>query len=398
MLIINGNLYTMAKDHIANGYVRTEGKKIAEVGTMGNLPAELLKEEEEILDVKGAWVLPGLIEAHAHIGITEEKTGLIGDDCNEQTNPITPALRAIDGINPMDPAFHDAIQAGITSVMAGPGSANVVGGQFVFMKTHGRCVDDMIIKNPAAMKVAFGENPKTVYGDQNICPCTRMGIAYLLRKELFRAVQYKEALESGEITERDFDLDAWLPVLNREIPMKAHAHRADDIQTAIRIAREFDLDITIDHCTEGHLITDEITRSGFPAIVGPDLTSRSKNEVEYMSFKTAHILAEGGVKTAITTDHPVTLIQNLPLCAGLAVKAGFSIEDGLRSLTIHPACICRVQDRVGSLEVGKDADIAVFSGNPMEIFTRTLYTVIDGEIIYRYGEQTEEQQRERRRK
>lgn len=201
---------------------------------------------EEVLDVDGAWVLPGLIEAHAHIGISEEKWGAIGDDCNEQTNPVTPALRAVDAVNAMDPAFHDAIKAGITSVMTGPGSINVVGGQFVFMKTQGRCVDNMAILNPAAMKAALGENPKTAYGEQGRCPSTRMGEAALLRKTLLEAVQYQKDKERGRLDREDFEKEPWMPVLQRVIPMKIHAHRADDILTAIRIAKEFNIDITID--------------------------------------------------------------------------------------------------------------------------------------------------------
>ena len=384
MLIINGRIYTMEGPVIERGYVKTNGKKIESTGRMEELPGQV--EEERILDVDGAWVMPGLIEAHAHIGITEEKTGLIGDDCNEQTDPVNPSLRAIDGINPMDPAFHDAIQAGITSVMAGPGSADVVGGQFVFMKTWGRCVDEMIVKQPAAMKIAFGENPKTTYGDQGQCPGTRMGVAALLREELFRAKQYKEEKESGKLEKEDFNMEPWIPVLNKEIPMKAHAHRADDILTAIRIAREFDIDITLDHCTEGHLIAEEIAASGFPAITGTGLTARSKQEVEYLSFKSAGVLTEAGVLTAVTTDHPVALIQYLPLCAGLEVKYGLPMEEGLKALTINAAKICRTEDRVGSLAEGKDADIAIFTGNPMEIFTQTLYTIIDGEIVYEFEE------------
>lgn len=383
MWIINGKIYTMAGYVFENGYVRVEGTKIAEVGAMEEITRKRGELKGEIvLDVQGAWVLPGLIEAHAHIGLTEEKSGIIGDDCNEQTNPILPGLCGLDAVNPFDPAFHDAIQAGITSVMTGPGSADVVGGQFVFMKTQGRCVDNMIVKNPAAMKVAFGENPKTSYGDQNMCPSTRMGIAYMLRKELFKASQYLEKKEAGKLEELDFDMEQWVPVLKKEIPLKAHAHRADDILTAIRIAKEYDLDITLDHCTEGHLVLDEIVKSGFPAIVGTDLTSRSKVEVEYMSFKTAGILAGAGVKIAVTTDHPVALIQYLPICAGYSVKYGLPMEEGLKSLTIYPAQICQVADRVGSLEHGKDADIAIFDGNPMEVFTQTLYTIVDGEIVY----------------
>lgn len=422
MWIINGKIYTMADKFFENGYVRIRGKLIEEVGPMeeaaqkglpdlsglkertgssgkrslsalsGGVRGSVSSEEcgdrseeayeEEILDVHGAWVLPGLIEAHAHIGLTEEKSGIIGDDCNEQTNPVLPAIRGLDAVNPLDPAFHDAIQAGITSVMAGPGSANVVGGQFVFMKTHGRCVDDMVVKSPAAMKVAFGENPKTTYGEQNTCPATRMGTAYMLRKALFEAGQYLEKKEKGVLEEPDFDMEPWIPVLKKEIPLKAHAHRADDIFTAIRIAKEFDVDITIDHCTEGHLIANEIAAAGYPVIAGTDLTSRSKVEVEYMSFKTAGILADAGVKVAVTTDHPVALIQYLPICAGYSVKYGLPMEEGLKALTINPAQICRTDDRVGSLEAGKDADIAVFDGNPMEVFTHTLYTIVDGEIVY----------------
>lgn len=379
MVIINGNIFPMEGKNIECGYIYTNGKIIKEIGDMKDFKE---KKKEKILDVNGAWVLPGLIESHAHIGITEEKWGTIGDDCNEATNPVTPALRAIDALNPMDPAFHDAIEAGITSVMTGPGSANVVGGQFVFMKTQGRCVDNMVIKNPAAMKVAFGENPKTTYGDQNLYPSTRMGTAALLRKTLFQAVQYKKDKESGRLEKEDFEMEPWMPVLNKEIPLKAHAHRADDILTAIRIAKEFHLDITIDHGTEGHLIVDEIKESGFPVIVGTDLTSRSKLEVQNMSFKTNKILHDAGILFSITTDHPVALIQYLPICAGLAVRNGLSVEAALKAITIYAAKICRVDDRVGSLKVGKDADIAIYSGNPLETFTKTLYTIIDGEIIY----------------
>ena len=380
MLIINGKIFTMTGKPVDCGYIRTEGKVITEVGTMSSLDKR--QKGDEGLDVDGAWVLPGLIEAHAHIGISEEKWGAIGDDCNELTNPVTPALRAIDAVNAMDPAFHDAIKAGITSVMTGPGSSNVVGGQFVFMKTQGRCVDNMAILNPAAMKAALGENPKTTYGEQGNCPATRMGEAALLRRTLLEAVQYQKDKERGRLDREDFEKEPWMPVLQRVIPMKVHAHRADDILTAIRIAKEFNIDITIDHGTEAHLIVDEVKASGFPVIVGTDLTSRSKLEVQNMNFKTNKILAEAGVLIAVTTDHPVALIQYLPLCAGLAVKEGLPMEEGLKAITINPAKICRVEQRVGSLEAGKDADIAIFTGNPMEVFTKTLYTIIDGEIIY----------------
>lgn len=382
MLITNGKIITMEDKEIENGYVKIKGRHIEEVGKMSDIPS--ISGKEKVLDVKGAWVLPGIIESHCHIGISEERIGMIGDDCNEGTTPVTPALRALDAINPMDAAFHDAIEAGITSVMVGPGSANVVGGQFLFMKTHGRCIDEMVVKNPAAMKVAFGENPKTCYGDKDEYPATRMGVAALLRKTLFEAAQYKKEKENGTLEKIDFDMEPWLPVLNKEIPLKAHAHRADDIQTAIRIGKEFDLLMTLDHGTESHLVVEQVKASGYPVIVGPDLTSRSKPEVQNMNFKTNHILQENNVLFSIMTDHPVSMIQYLPLCAGMAVKKGLPMMEGLKSITINAARICGVEDRVGSLRKGKDADVAIFSGNPMEVFTKTLYTIIDGEVVYDY--------------
>ena len=382
VVIINGKIFTMEKmtGIIEKGYVRINGKRIEDIGTMSSF---LWKSgDDHVIDVDGAWVMPGLIEAHSHIGITEEKVGMVGDDCNEGTMPVTATLRALDAVNAMDPAFHDAIQAGITSVMVGPGSANVVGGQFLFMKTQGRCIDEMVVQAPAAMKVAFGENPKGLYGGRDEMPATRMGIAAILRKTLFEAREYCRKKERGQLEQEDFELEPWIPVFQKKIPLKAHAHRADDILTAIRIAKEFDLDITIDHATEGHLIADEIVASGFPVILGPELSSRSKPEVQYMNFKTPAKMQEAGVLFSITTDHPVSMIQYLPLCVGLAVKQGLPLMEGLKALTINAARICRVEDRVGSLKVGKDADIAIFTGNPMEIFTNTLYTIIDGKIVY----------------
>lgn len=373
---------TMTGQIYENGTIWIENGKIKEVteGTLKNVPSV---SSEQVLDVHGAWVMPGLIEAHCHMGIMEEKKGMEGDDCNENVDPCTPYLRAIDAINSMDAAFDDAVRAGITSAMIGPGSSNVVGGQFAFVKTKGRCIDDLIVKAPAAMKVAFGENPKVNFSGQGKSPVTRMSIAAVLREELFKANQYKADKEKGsEDFKEDFRMEPWLPVLNGEIPLKAHAHRADDIFTAIRIAKEYGLRMTLDHCSEGHLIAERLAKEDFPAIVGPDLSSRSKIEVQNVAFKTVGILNKAGVQTAICTDHPVSLIQSLPLCAGLAVKAGLSFEEGLKSITINPAVICGVADRVGSLEPGKDADIAIFDGNPMEIATKTLYTIIDGNIVY----------------
>ena len=388
--ICNGMVLPMAGGTftcIPNGRVFIKNGKILAVGEGNFLPPELAGEEILWLDAQGGIVMPGIIEAHCHMGITEEKKATEGDDCNENVNPITPFLRAIDAINPMDAAFDDAVRAGITCAMVGPGSSNVVGGQFAVIKTKGRCIDDLIVKAPAAMKVAFGENPKVNFSGMGKSPCTRMAIAAMLREELFEAREYlRKKEEGGENFTPDFEKECWIPVLKREIPLKAHVHRADDIFTAIRIAKEFDLDMTLDHCSEGHLIAEKVAESGFPAILGPDLSSRSKIEVQNMAFKTAGVLNHAGVKTAITTDHPVSLIQSLPLCAGLACKSGLPLEQAYLSITYYPAQILGVTDRVGSLENGKDADIAIFSGNPMESFTETLYTILEGEVIYARNE------------
>ncbi|CDA69081.1 amidohydrolase [Clostridium sp. CAG:510] len=381
LYITGGKILTMAGRVYENGTIGIQNGKIAEIkeGSIHNAGCNCQKN---IINVDGAWVMPGLIEAHCHVGISEEKKGMEGDDCNENVNPITPYLRAIDAINTMDAGFSDAVRAGITSAMIGPGSSNVVGGQFAFLKLFGRCIDDLIVRAPAAMKVAFGENPKVNYSGMGKSPSTRMAIAGMLREELFHAREYLKKKKENRNFEPDFRMEPWEAVFNGEIPLKAHVHRVDDIFTAVRIAKEFGLRMTLDHCSEGHLVADRLAQEGFPAIVGPDLSSRSKIEVQNVAFKTVGILQKAGMLTAITTDHPVSLIQSLPICAGMAVKAGLPMEEGLKAITINPAKICGVADRVGSLEVGKDADIAVFTGNPMEVFTKTLYTIIDGRIVY----------------
>lgn len=388
MYIVGGKMITMTGVDISDGVIHIENGKIVEIGSATEIAVKP-KDGERVITVVDGVIMPGIIEAHCHMGITEEKKGMEGDDCNETVAPITPHLRAIDAINTMDAAFDDAVRAGITAAMIGPGSSNVVGGQFALLKTKGRRVDDLIVKAPAAMKVAFGENPKVNYSGQGKSPSTRMAIAGMLRQELSDAVEYLKnrdrAEANGEDFQKDFVKESWIPVLRREIPVKAHVHRVDDIFTAIRIAEEFNLRMTLDHCSEGHLIAEELAEAGFPAIVGPDLTSRSKIEVQNMDFKTAGILNRAGVLVSITTDHPVSQIQYLPICAGLAVKAGLALEEGLKALTIYPARICGVEERMGTLEVGKDADIAIFDGNPMEIFTRTLYTIIDGKVVYDAG-------------
>lgn len=384
LLIKNGSIHTMTGTYYERGSILIKNRKIIEVGEIINTP---ISEDDTVIDAEGLWVMPGIVDAHCHIGITEEKKGMEGDDCNETTSPITPECKALDAINPLDPAFHNAIQAGITSVMVGPGSNNVVGGQFLFMKTHGRVIDKMVVLEPAAMKISFGENPKSSYKDLKMPPSTRMTVASLLREQLFLAKQYKKrkenAAKNGEEFEEDFKIEPWMPVLDKKIPLKAHVHRTDDILTAIRIAKEFDLDLTLDHCAEGHIIAKEIKDSGFPVIVGPDIACRNKLEIQNADFKTAGVLVESGIKVAIMSDHPVALIQYLPIYAGLTAKKGLGTLEGLKAITINAAEICRVAHRVGSIEVGKDADIAIFSGNPMEVFTHTVYTIIDGEIIYK---------------
>ena len=382
-----GNRKNKVRPLYENGYLLIEKGKIAAIGDMEEL-GHIPKKDggPEVIDVEGRLVMPGIIEAHCHMGITEEKKGMEGDDCNENVEPITPYLRAIDAINPMDAAFDDAVRAGITSAMVGPGSSNVAGGQFAFIKTKGRRIDELAVLAPAAMKVAFGENPKVNFSGQGKMPVTRMAIAGMLREELFKAKKYVErkrkAKESGEVFEEDFKYECWIPVFEGRIPLKAHVHRVDDIFTAIRIAKEFGLKMTLDHCSEGHLIAEELAAEGYPAIVGPDLSSRSKIEVQNVAFKTAGILDAAGLKVAITTDHPVSLIQSLPICAGLCVKSGMPMDAALRAITRNAAEICNAADRVGSLEVGKDADIVVFDGNPLEVFTQTYCTIIDGEVVY----------------
>lgn len=336
-------------------------------------------ERMQIIDASGLRVYPGFIDAHSHIGIAEEKRTNQGDESNEGTNPVTPCVRAIDAINPMDSAFHNALAAGVTGVMVGPGSANPIGGQFAFIKTHGRRIDDMIVMAPAAIKIAFGENPMTNYGTNGNIPSTRMGIASLIREELTLASDY---FKSENQTAHAFTTECYRELFEGKIPLKAHVHRADDIFTAIRIANEFGLGITLDHCTEGHLIADAIAESGYPAIVGPSLASRNKYEVKNLDFKTPAILQKAGVLVALTTDHPVSRIQYLPLCAGLAVKEGMSEWGALRAITIDAARICRVDCRLGSLKEGKDADITVYKGNPLEIASTALYTIVNGEIAW----------------
>ncbi|MGI5894002.1 MAG: amidohydrolase [Candidatus Merdivicinus sp.] len=380
LLIRNGWIKPIESPDLPQGDILIENGKIAAIGTNLNVP-----DGTEILDASGCLVTPGFVEGHCHIGLHEEIIGAVGLDINETTSPTTPQMRAIDAINPMDEGLAEALKAGVTCAVTGPGSANVVGGTFCAIKMFGKRVDKMIVKDPVAMKIAFGENPKRVYGSKQQSPVTRMATAAILRTLLFKARDYEEkwaAYESGKEEKKpDFDiqLEAMRPVIRREIPLKAHAHRADDIFTALRIAKEFGLDITLDHCTDGALIADELAEENRPVLVGPSLGSKSKVELANKSFETPGILVKAGLLTAIITDAPVIPLQYLPLCAGLAVKDGLPEEEAWKAITLNPARIAGIADRVGSLAVGKDADIAIFRGNPLtDISCRTVAVLVDG--------------------
>ena len=347
-------------------------------------------EADEVIDASGYTVTPGLIDAHCHVGLFGDSTGFEGADANEDSDPIMPQLRAVDGINPQDRSFEDARKAGITTVVTGPGSANAVGGQFAAVKTYGVCVDDMLLKAPCAMKMALGENPKTVYNDKNQTPVTRMGTMALIRELLYKTINYRDALkkyedDSEENEKPDFDikLEAMLPVINREIPVKVHAHRADDICSAIRLAKEFDIRVTIEHCSDGDIIADILEREKIPVMLGPTLTDRSKPELRNLSFATYKNLSERGIKTAIITDHPEITIENLPLCAALAVRNGMDGEKALSAITFTAAENWGIGDRVGSLCEGKDADIAVFTCDPTDFGAECIMTFINGKAVYK---------------
>ncbi len=378
ILIKNGLVKTMAGEDIENGQVLLDGDKIAAVGKEVNAPADA-----QVIDAAGCIVAPGFVEGHCHIGLDEEAIGFEGDDYNEMTDPVTPQMRGI--------------------------SANVVGGTFLAVKLCGKRVDNMVVKNPVAMKIAFGENPKRCYGgSQKKMPMTRMGTAALLRELLVKAQNYREEMDAYEADPKnnkkptyDCKLHAMLPVMRKEIPLKSHAHRADDIFTSLRIAKEFDLDITLDHCTEGHLIADELEKEGKGCLVGPTFGAKSKFELKNKSFDTPRVLNEAGLniciitdapviplewdtpkamvehglKTAIITDAPVIPLKYLPLCAGLAINAGLDEQEAWKAVTINPAVITGIADRVGSLEVGKDADVVIYKGNPLtDLQYTTKYT------------------------
>lgn len=380
LLIQNGHIKPIVGPELETGSVLIDDSgKIAAIGADIHVP-----EGTQTIDAGGRLVTPGCIDAHCHTGLHNEAVGWEGMDYNESADPITPQMRAIDSIYPQDESLSLALQGGVTTVCTGPGSANVIGGTFAVIKLHGKRVDDMILKNPAAMKCAFGENPKRVYGQSGKkSPVTRMGVAALLREFLAKAKRYQNDKDAGKNPPLDVKLEAMLPVMRGEIPLKAHAHRADDIFTSIRIAKEFDVKLTLDHCTDGALIADELAKEGYPAFFGPSLTQKSKTELRNKSFSGAAALHAAGVPICIITDAPVIPQQYLPLCAGLAAAAGLDREEAWRAITINPAVHLGVADRVGSLEPGKDADLVIWTADPLTTVGAAAYvTIVDGKVVY----------------
>lgn len=381
LFLIHGNLITMEDTDYPDGYLVIRDGKIADMGAMSDIPE--IPACGEVIDLKGKLVTPGLVDGHTHLGMWEDGLDFEGDDGNEDTDPITPQLRAIDGVNPCDRAFSEARSAGITTVVTGPGSANPMGGQLLAMKTLGDCVDDMKILEPAGIKVAFGENPKSVYHDKSQAPVTRMGTMALLREALTKAEHYLAELEDPEEDDPDWDSkqDALIPLLKREIPLYAHAHRLDDIFSAIRLSREFDLKLILVHGTEAHLARERIAKAGVPVLSGPILTDRSKPELKNQTEAAPGLLVEAGIPTAIITDHPETPQKHLLLCAGAAMRSGLTQKEALSAITKAPAEICGIGDRVGSLKLGKDADLVVWNGNPPELSAIPEMVFVDGKIV-----------------
>ena len=370
---------------IENGSIVIENGKIKGVYE-GKAPVQ----DDEIFDADGGVVIPGMIDAHTHLGILEDSISFEGDDLNEETSPTTPQLSAIDGINPFDACFADAYKAGITTVCTGPGSANPISGTSVVIKTFGRRIDNMLVKAPAAMKFALGENPKSVYQGKNETPQTRLATASIIREALTKAKKYTDAMANYKSDSENFDEpeyddknDTLSPVVSGACPAHFHAHRADDIFTAIRIAKRFSLDYTLVHCTEGYMIANELAEENAKAIVGPNMTDRSKPELKNLSFDNPRILNEHGILFSITTDHPETPIQYLPLCASLAHKHGLPYMQALKALTVNAAKILGIENRVGMIKQGMDADVVVFDKDPLDIYSNVIMTVIDGKAVYK---------------
>ena len=372
MVITHAYIEPVVGKTIADGYLRF-GAAIEEMGPMEQY---VPKAGEEVLDAGGKWLLPGFVDIHTHLGLFGDGVGFEAEDCNESTDPITPQLRVIDGINPMDRTFEEARNGGVTAVIVAPGSANPIAGQAAAIRTYGRRIDDMILKAPIAMKFALGENPKSTYNDRDETPVTRMATAALIRENLRKAQEYRMkqqlAQEDPDFDAPDFDmkLEALVPVLNREIQAHFHAHRLDDIFTAIRIAKEFDLDYVIIHGTEAYLAPDIMAQEQARVVTGPNLLDRCKPELRNMSFSGPVVLTHQDVLCSICTDHPETPLQYLPLCAAMAMRSGLTRQEALAAITIQPARIAGLDKQIGSLEVGQDADLVLATGDPLELETR----------------------------
>ncbi len=386
--IVGGRVVPVTGEPIDGGTVLLDAGKITAVGG----PGIAVPAGADVVDASGKWVLPGFIDAHTHVGVHEEAEGWAGHDTNEMTSPVTAYVRALDAINPADLGFRDAIGGGVLAVNVNPGSGNPIGGQTAAVKCWGRTVDEMVLRAPAGLKSALGENPKRVYGEKDKTPSTRLGTAGVIREALVQAGNYLARLAAAEEStaedrkpvDRDLNMEALGRVLRREIPWRQHCHRADDIATAVRIAREFGYDLVIDHGTEAHLLAGMLAAQSIPVIIGPLFTSRSKVELRNRSLANPGRLAAAGVTIAITTDHPVVPIHFLIHQATLAVKEGLDAGTALRAVTINPARILGVADRVGSLEAGKDADLVIWSGDPLDVMSRAERAYIDGREVYRY--------------
>lgn len=381
LLIKNADLYTMdGEGHVERGDVLMDGAKIVAVGQ--NLSAPGAK----VFDARGRVVMPGIVDAHCHIGMWEDGMGFEGADGNEKTDPVTPALRALDAVNPVDPCFREAVEGGVTTACTGPGSANVIGGQFLAMKTAGRTMAEMVIKEPQSLKSAFGENPKRVYSGQNKSPSTRMATAAIFRKAFTEARTYMAKMENPDPDKRparDLGLDVLVSALKGEIPVKMHAHRADDILTAIRLAGEFGLRATIDHCTEGYLILDELKKADIVGcILGPIFGERSKIELRNKTFRAPYEFYKAGVPFALMTDHPVIPIQHLRVQAGMCVAEELPEYEAMKAITVNAARMIGLADRVGSIAPGKDADVAMYDGDPLDCRSRAVLTIVGGEVVF----------------
>lgn len=380
--LINARIETISHGTIEDGVILVDAGKIIAVGSDVTIPPDA-----EIIDTEGCYVTPGLIDAHTHIGAFEQGIPESFTDGNEMTDPVTPQLRILDSFTPQDTAFEDALSGGVTCVQTLPGSANVIGGQGAIIKTVGKIADEMVILHPSSMKAALGENPIGVYKEKKILPTTRMGNAACMREALVKVQNYmskaEESAEKGTFHARDLKWESLVPVLKGKLPLSIHAHRADDIATAIRICEEFGLKYSIEHCTEGHLIPEYLGNRQVKAAVGPTLSSKSKLELKNKSWETMKTLIDAGCHVCMITDHPVIPIEHLVVCAALAFKAGLSREDALKCITLNGAEHLGIQDRVGSIEKDKDADLVIWDGDPLDIRTNVNMTLINGEVVYR---------------